>query len=125
MASHNLLGAEGEKAAVDFLISKGLIIRERNWRFRHLEVDIIAESAGGCLHIVEVKTRATDLHFSPLQAITKAKIMHLVNAARAYMGYYQLKREVQFDVVAVVGNPGNFQIAYYPRCFYPPLRTYR
>lgn len=125
MASHNLLGAEGENAAADFLISKGLIIRERNWRFQHLEVDIIAESAGGCLHIVEVKTRATDLHFSPLQAITKAKIMHLVNAARAYMGYYQLKREVQFDVVTVVGNPGNFQIDYYPRCFYPPLRTYR
>ena len=55
MASHNLLGTEGENAAAEFLISKGLIIRERNWRFRHLEVDIIAESAGGCLHIVEVK----------------------------------------------------------------------
>lgn len=125
MAFHNKLGADGEKAAADFLVGKGFIIRETNWRFRHLEVDIIAESEGCRLHIVEVKTRTSDLHFDPLKSITKTKIRNLVNAANIYLRYNNLRCEVQFDVIVVVGSPGNFKIVYMPRCFYPPLRTYR
>ncbi|MBQ8664454.1 MAG: YraN family protein, partial [Mailhella sp.] len=35
-------GAEGEDAAVRFLQHKGWKVLARNWRFRHLELDIVA-----------------------------------------------------------------------------------
>lgn len=126
MAQHNTLGAQGEQAACEFLISKGLTIRETNWRLNHLEIDIVAhDPTTNMLHIVEVKTRTSTAHYDPMQAITRKKILNLVNAANGYIRYYQLKCGVQFDVMIVVGMPGCFDIRYIPKAFRPPLRTYR
>lgn len=125
MARHNRLGKEGEQAATEFLIKRGLTIRETNWRLNHLEIDIVAQDSNLRLHIVEVKTRSHDENFDPLKSITQAKIRNLVNAANGYLTYYNLKMEVQYDVMVVVGQAGDFQIQYIPDAFYPPLRTYR
>ncbi|RLC55340.1 MAG: endonuclease, partial [Candidatus Cloacimonadota bacterium] len=54
MAQHNELGKEGEQIAVDFLIQKGYEIKERNWRFKKAEIDIIAQLEN-VLIAVEVK----------------------------------------------------------------------
>ncbi len=125
MALHNSLGKAGEQAAVEFLITQGLVIREINWRLNNLEVDIIAEGPGMLLHIVEVKTRSNDRYFDPMRSITRAKKQHLVNSANGYIHYYQLKCEVQFDVIILIGTPGNFKLEYYPNLFFPRLKTYR
>lgn len=126
MASHNELGKLGENAARDFLISKGLIIREQNWRMNHLEIDIVAEDPQhGVLHVVEVKTRTSDKHYNPLDAINRRKRTNLINAANGYMKYYQLKLGIQYDVIVITGHPENFKINYIPKAFQPPLRTYR
>ncbi len=126
MAFHNQLGAAGETAAKEFLIKQGLTIRETNWRLNHLEIDIVAQSPGQVLHIVEVKTRSTDAHFDPMRAVTRQKQRRLVSAANGYMQYYKLRMAVQYDVVILVGNPqSGFKLEYYPNAFYPALRTYR
>ena len=127
MAKHNKLGQLGETAARDYLISHGFIVRETNWRLGHLEIDIVAQNPdNNCLHIIEVKTRASDKDFDPMESINKAKIRHLVNAANGYIEHYSLLMSVQFDVMIIVGTPpDNYEIRYYPDVFDPPLRSFR
>ena len=126
MARHNLLGQLGEQAARDFLIARGLTIREQNWRMNNLEIDIVAyDPQTNLLHIVEVKTRKSDLHFDPMDAVNATKQRNLINAANAYLRFYQLKCGIIYDVIIVVGEPGNFELQYIPDAFMPRLRTYR
>lgn len=124
MARHNILGKEGERAAREFLIARGMTIRETNWRCGHLEVDIIAQK-DSLIHIVEVKTRSTQGAYEPLASIDKRKILNLVNAANMYVRYNRLRMEVQFDVMVLYGHDGHFEITYMPKAFLPPLKTYR
>jgi putative endonuclease len=126
MARHNILGQLGEQAARDFLIARGLTIREQNWRMNNLEIDIVAyDPQTNLLHIVEVKTRKSDLHFDPMDAVNATKQRNLINAANAYLRFYQLKCGIIYDVIIVVGEPGNFKLQYIPDAFMPRLRTYR
>ena len=125
MAQHNQLGKLGEHEDVEFLIKQGFTIRETNWRMDKLEIDIIAQEPGMVLHIVEVKTRSTDEYFDPMRSITRAKKQHMVNSANAYINYCQLQCEVQYDVIILIGSPGNFKLEYYPDLFVPRLKTYR
>ena len=55
MAEHNELGKAGENAAVAYLEEHGYLIRHRNWRKGHFELDIVAAKENE-LVIVEVKT---------------------------------------------------------------------
>ena len=57
MAQHNEVGQWGEQTAALHLMHQDYQILERNWRFRHLEIDIIAEYLGEIV-FVEVKTRS-------------------------------------------------------------------
>ena len=125
MAQHNQLGKVGEHEAVEFLIKQGFTIRETNWRMDKREIDIIAQEPCMVLHIVEVKTRSTDEYFDPMRSITRAKKQHMVNSANAYINYCQLQCEVQYDVIILIGSPGNFKLEYYPDLFVPRLKTYR
>ena len=125
MADHNLLGKAGEHEAVEFLVRQGFTVRETNWRMGKLEIDIIAQEPGMVLHIVEVKTRSSDEHFDPMRAVTAAKKRHMIASASAYLNYYKLQCEVQYDVIILVGEPGAFKLEYYPDMFLPKLKTYR
>ena len=125
MALHNDFGKKGEAAARDALLRKGYLIRETNWRCNKFEIDIVAEK-GNRIIIVEVKTRALDAMVNPLDAVTPAKIRHMVNAANAYMRYNHLPHEGQFDIITIVGdNRENAQITHISDAFRPPLRSYR
>ncbi len=126
MAKHNTLGKAGETAACEFLIGKGYTVRETNWRLGHLEIDIVAQEPGANrLHIIEVKTRANDTHFDPMEAITKSKIRNLVNAANGYLSLHRLPMSIQYDVMIIIGSAPDFDIRYYPNAFQPPLRSIR
>ncbi|MBO4804093.1 MAG: YraN family protein [Muribaculaceae bacterium] len=126
MAQHNQQGKEGEQAACDFLISKGYTVRETNWRMGHLEIDIVAhDPQANRLHIVEVKTRKSDLHFDPMEAITRRKINNLVNAANGYISFFQLQMEVQYDIIFLIGTAPDYELRFYPDAFQPPLRRIR
>ena len=61
------VGELGEEAACRLLMKKSYIIRERNWRVRYGEIDIIAYDPNGCMVFVEVKTRKSD-NFSLYQS---------------------------------------------------------
>lgn len=100
MQNNQNKGTGGEDLAVACLISKGFSILERNWRFRHWEVDIIA-AKGKFLHFVEVKTRHSLRYGYPEESITRQKMSNLKSAADEYQHRHPEWKFVQFDVLAI------------------------
>ena len=101
MSNHNKdTGFLGENKAADYLIQMGFTLLERNWRYKHLEIDIIA-SKNGCLHIIEVKTRRTSTFGFPEQHIDAIKMQHLKNGAALFQYLHPEWKIIQFDIVAI------------------------
>lgn len=120
MAEHNKLGKAGEDAAVAYLERDGYVIRHRNWRRGHLELDIVAAKDNELI-VVEVKTRHDTDFGLPQEAVDALKIRRTVRAADTYIKFFQIDAPVRFDIVTVVGKEGNFQIEHIKEAFYPPL----
>jgi len=118
MAKHTELGKAGEDAAVKFLEGKGFVIRHRNWRNRHLELDIVAYK-DRTIRIIEVKTRSNNDFADPIIAVDRTKRNRLVKAADAYIKYFNLDMPVFFDVITLVGSEGIFNIEYVEEAFNP------
>lgn len=101
MSQHNKdTGFLGENKAAAYLIGMDYTILFRNWRYKHLEIDIIA-SKGNCLHIIEVKTRRSTNYGFPEQHIDAIKMQHLKNAAALFQYQHPSWNMLQFDVIAI------------------------
>ena len=72
MAQHNELGKIGEQKAAEYLKKKGYKILERNYKYKNLEIDIIAQRKTD-LVFVEVKTRSDNTLFEPEDAVNYQK----------------------------------------------------
>jgi putative endonuclease len=95
------LGTFGERVAAAHLQAKGYRIRERNFRTREGEVDIIAEH-GSTLVFVEVRTRRGDALGSPAESVTASKASHVLAVAQAYTQAHQdCPADQRIDVIAV------------------------
>lgn len=93
-------GQLGEDIAAAHLLTIGYTILERNWRFKHWEVDIIAFK-NKKLHFIEVKTRNSMRFGKPEESITREKMTHLRNAAEEYQYLHPEWKYIQFDVMAI------------------------
>ena len=100
-------GRAGELAARLFLAGKGYDILEVNWRFKKLEVDIIAKKQD-TLVFIEVKTRK--------------KQQFLVAAANQYVTERDLAFESRFDIVSVISPDKNQTIKHLEGAFFPLLK---
>ena len=118
MAKHIDLGKAGEDAAVKYLERNGFVIRHRNWRNGHLELDIVAYK-DGTIRVIEVKTRASDDFADPMSAVDRTKRKRLLKAADAYIKIFNLDVPVFFDVITLVGSEGIFNIEYVEEAFNP------
>jgi len=96
-------GIFGENLAATYLAEQGFQILYRNWRYKHLEIDLIA-SKNGWLHIVEVKTRSSIEFGYPEQHIQKTKMQFLKNAAAFFQYEYTEWKYLQFDVLSIFLN---------------------
>lgn len=120
MAEHNLLGKEGEDEAAAYLVRHGYDILQRNWRYRKLELDIIAQKDGQLI-IVEVKTRRNEEFGKPDEAVTYRKIRRIVSATDVYLKRFDIDYPVRFDVISIVGDKAPFQIEHIQQAFLPPV----
>lgn len=121
MAKHLETGKKGEDLAVNFLQNNGFEILETNWRFRKLEVDIIAKEKN-ILVFVEVKTRSTNFFGQPEEFVDPAKEKHLAKAAAEYMALINHDWAIRFDVVAVVlKNNNDWDLKHIKDAFFPGL----
>lgn len=123
MAAHNDLGKWGEHKAEEFLRTRGYRMVERNWRYGHRDIDIVA-AKDDVLVIVEVKTRRNNLFTEPEDAVDWQKIRSLSVAANAFVKRYRIDMEVRFDVITVIGDiEGECQINHIEDAFLPiPIR---
>jgi len=117
MAQHNELGNIGEQMAVDFLVEKGYEIKERNWRFKKSEIDIIAQ-IDNTLVVVEVKTRSTDVFGDPQDFLKEKQKKMLVQTMDHYVTSKDLDMEVRFDVIGIVKNNNESSITHLEDAFF-------
>lgn len=117
------IGKRGEEAAKSALEEMGFEILERNWRFGHKEVDIIAASEDG-IRFVEVRSRVEPVLLEPELTVGSVKKEKLVSAARAYMRMNRITCEAFFDIVAVTFSPQGVKVDYFPDAFIPFNRMF-
>ena len=120
MARHIQLGKWGEDLACDRLVALGYAIAERNWRYNHLEIDIVAINATTIV-FAEVKTRS-NIDEDPFEAIDSRKIANIVRAAQVYLTFHTDLRQIpQFDLFGITGDPCDYHIEHLPDAFDPPI----
>lgn len=99
------LGALGEKKAVDYLRKKGYRIREKNFRCRAGEIDIVAQDKD-CLVFVGVRTRTGSAFGTPEESVDAAKREKLASVALTYLQTHRKMPSLwRFDVVAIEVDP--------------------
>ena len=108
-----ILGAEGEKIAENFLKQKGYRILSRNWKCKLGELDIVAAKTSGkifkktkAIVFVEVKTiDMADAQFigQAEQNVDYFKQKHLIKSAECYLKFNKVSPEIpwQIDVIAI------------------------
>lgn len=105
----NILAGEwGEKVAADFLSQAGFEIIASRIRFGpREELDLVARD-GDAVVFVEVKTRGGEEYGRPMSAVDRGKRERMSRAAVHYLRRAGFpKMFVRFDVVEVVGEPGD------------------
>ncbi len=102
--SNKELGEKGEEIAVKLLMKKNYEILERNYRYSHGEIDIIAKDpSDGYTVFVEVKARQNLEYGEPEYAITKNKQKQIKKMAELYLFDKEiLELGCRFDVVTVL-----------------------
>lgn len=103
------LGQRGEKLAMEYVRSRGMVVLDRNWRPHGQgvrgELDLIARD-GNDLVIIEVKTRRSIAYGSPIEAVTTRKMRALRSLALAWLEFRSIHApRLRFDVVAVTVPP--------------------
>lgn len=96
------IGRLGEEIAKKYLLSKGYIILDRNYRTRLGEIDIVARD-GKCIVFVEVKARHGIKFGYPREAVHANKQLRIRNIASLYITNKRLwDNQMRFDVVEII-----------------------
>jgi putative endonuclease len=114
MATSHRFGRGAEERVAEHLMASGWRILDRNWRFHHKELDIVAERAG-LVAFVEVKARSSPGWGHPLESITASKRRDLALAARGWIALRGSPgQSYRFDAAVVLGGAGAGRVDYYP-----------
>lgn len=94
-------GVEGEDLASKLLTASGHKIRQRNFRHRMSEIDIILEK-GNCLIFVEVKTRTSSSFGHPEEFVSKNQEKKILEAADFYIEQIDWQGDIRFDIISII-----------------------
>lgn len=112
------LGVFGEQLAFQFLKDRNYQVLARNYRFGHLEADLICQH-NGKLIVVEVKTRQTAEIGEPWRAVTRSKQRQIIKVANDYIISENIHMDTQFDIVSIVHNNFRTDIEHIEDAFTP------
>lgn len=102
-AQRELVWKIGERLAEKYLTDKGYRVKERNYRTKYAEIDLVAES-DGVLVFVEVRAKSNEWFGSPEDTINRKKIAKLRSNAFSYVQYRRWRGPYRLDAVCVVVN---------------------
>ena len=121
MPNNNQKGKAGEDFAIEYLLKNGYQIVDKNWRHKHLELDIIA-LLNTTLIIVEVKLRASNAFGEPEDFVSLKKQKNTIKAAHEYIMAKNLDYETRFDIISIIQNTNQFSLEHIKDAFYPTLK---
>lgn len=126
MAEHNVVGNIGEEIACQIMRKKGFRIVDTNWRFGHLEMDVIAINKKEIVFL-EVKTRTSTFSDKrPEEYVDELKKRRMVAAANAYIKMNNIEQAPRFDIIGLIMNPLTYEIiesTHLEDAFSPSIRT--
>ena len=106
-------GKRGEDAAARLLEGKGMRILDRNWRYGHLELDLVCRD-GQTIVFVEVRTRAANAMVSPLESLTSSKLQKFLRASRAWLADHNAwEQSCRLDLVCVTDTGSTLNLEHY------------
>lgn len=95
------IGALGEQIAVDYLISKGFQIIDRNYTKKVGEIDVVA-TKDNVIHFIEVKTLVKyGDYYNPFENITYYKIMRIRRTVLWYLAEKRVSHETRYVIDAI------------------------
>jgi len=104
MAENHDLGKKGEELALEHLVKLGYELLEKNWRFRKMEIDIIARNDKQIVFI-EVKSRANNSFGEPYEFVSQSKQKLIAKAANFYLEKLNFMAEARFDIISITFEP--------------------
>lgn len=113
---HQEAGKKGEALAAQYLEDKGYQIRDRNYRYRRAEIDLIAQK-DNLLVFVEVKARSGTAFGYPEDFVDEKQASRIISAADQYIRHINWNGGIRFDIIAVMMqtklNIHHFEDAFY------------
>jgi putative endonuclease len=111
MHAKDVLGRDGEQAAVTYLEGCGFRILDRNWRCADGEIDIVAVERHTFV-VCEVKTRSGTRYGTPLEAVGRVKRARLRRLAVRWLTAHGIRfDQIRIDVVGLLPEgSGGFTI---------------
>lgn len=110
MARSHRLGRAGEDAAAELLAARGWRVLDRNYRFGHKEIDLVARR-GRTVAFVEVKTRSGVGWGAPLEAVHPRKRAEIERVARAWVARHGRPGDAyRFDAIGVRLERGRLRL---------------
>ena len=111
MGAKDVLGKEGEQAAVSYLEGCGFRILDRNWRCADGEIDIVAADRRTFV-VCEVKTRSGTRFGTPLDAVGHVKRRRLRRLAALWLFAHGIRfDQIRIDVLGLLrDSAGGFTI---------------
>jgi putative endonuclease len=104
--STTLRGRSAETAAEHYLMARGLVVLQRNYRCSGGEIDLVMRD-GATTVFVEVRYRRSDQFGAPADTIDYRKRLRVINCARRYLQVHQecACGPCRFDAVLLSGAP--------------------
>ena len=117
-ASHLKTGETAETLAKQYLLGKGLLLVEQNFRALSGEIDLIMMH-DECLVFIEVRYRKSQYFSGALESITSSKQAKIRKTALYYLQKNANLRfiECRFDVIAATGKDETFEIQWLTNAF--------
>lgn len=99
-------GNWAEEVAARHLANHGLVCRERNFRSRYGEIDLVMED-GALVVFVEVRSRSVAGFMDPVESVDRRKRARISRTADTWLRVRGRVRDpaCRFDVVTVIGGP--------------------
>lgn len=110
-------GKFGEELAVKHLEALGMVLLEKNFRFKTGEIDLIFRDKD-TLVFVEVKLRQTSYFGGPFLAVDKKKQRKIINTVKYYIQKNHLKNPfIRFDIACIEYKDNSWVCTHYRHAF--------
>jgi putative endonuclease len=93
-----------ERIAADFLVQRGYVVRELNWRNKYCEIDIVAERQN-TISFVEVKYRENSEHGLGMDYVTDRKLRQMQFAAEMWVQDHEWLYDYYLAALELSGKP--------------------